>query len=166
VYKGAPGSLKSDSEPSSGKAPFGSLVLCLPSPYEGGKLTVSHPEGYKTYDWETTQETEALYWAAFSSGYEAIVSGDVVMLEYKLYYEPRACSEEDSLSGLCCGTAPVNISSLTSYDILQNLLAESQWMPKGKSKTPIPFLAAVQLPKREARHHGARRLTGRRVLLS
>ncbi|KAH8743327.1 hypothetical protein F5883DRAFT_477176 [Diaporthe sp. PMI_573] len=131
VYKGAPGSLKSDSEPSSGKAPFGSLVLCLPSPYEGGKLTVSHPEGYKTYDWETTQETEALYWAAFSSGYEAIVSGEVVMLEYKLYYEPRACSEEDSLSGLCCGTAPVNISSLTSYDILQNLLAGSQWMPKG-----------------------------------
>ena len=47
---------------------FGSLVLCLPSPYEGGQLVIKHKSGETSYDWSSdSNDSSMIQWAAFYS---------------------------------------------------------------------------------------------------
>ena len=47
---------------------FGSLVLCLPSRFEGGQLVIKHKSGETAYDWSTdSSSSNTIQWAAFYS---------------------------------------------------------------------------------------------------
>ncbi|KAH8747485.1 hypothetical protein F5883DRAFT_698350, partial [Diaporthe sp. PMI_573] len=135
VYKGPSGFFKSHIDTPRGKKQFGSLILCLPSEHEGGQLTVKHVGFSTKYDWGKTQTTQALQCAALYSDCEhevsPVTSGHRVTLTFNLYYEPRAGAVGDSLSGLSCKPAPVDITSLTPYGVLEKLLHDPGWMTDG-----------------------------------
>lgn len=48
---------------------FGSLVLCLPSPFEGGQLVIKHNSCESAYDWSLSNSSSSntIHWAAFYS---------------------------------------------------------------------------------------------------
>ncbi|GME37252.1 hypothetical protein F5883DRAFT_230388 [Neofusicoccum parvum] len=135
VYKGPSDFFKSHIDTPRAKNQFGSLVLCLPSKHKGGQLIVNHVGSSIRYDWDKTQASQALQWAALYSDCEhevlEVTSGYRVTLTFNLYYEPRASRGGDPLSGLRSKPAPVDITSLAPYGVLQELLQDQEWMTNG-----------------------------------
>jgi predicted 2-oxoglutarate/Fe(II)-dependent dioxygenase YbiX len=136
VYQGPSGFFKSHVDTPRGKTQFGSLVLCLPSPHEGGRLTVTHGGLSQAFDWDKQGGAKALQWAAFYSDCEhevsPVTSGHRVTVTYNLHYELRAQDKHNPLSGLDRKPAPIDITSLPPYGILHKLLQNPEWMKDGK----------------------------------
>lgn len=69
------------------KDKFGSLVVCLPSDFQGGQLITRCRESELRFDWSSSVTT---YWAAFSSDVEyevlPIATGYLLTLTYNLCY--------------------------------------------------------------------------------
>ncbi|KIW76776.1 hypothetical protein Z517_09220 [Fonsecaea pedrosoi CBS 271.37] len=139
VYVGHPGSSKIRIEIPGAENQFGSLVLFLPSEYEGGQLTVNHAGSSTKYDCDKTRNSQALHWAAFLSDCEheisGVTNGHCVIVTYNLYHHQRIAfvpgGEKDPLQGLGLKPAPVDFTSLAPYNILQDLLRNPKWMPNG-----------------------------------
>ncbi|KAH0830021.1 2og-fe oxygenase family protein [Fonsecaea pedrosoi] len=139
VYVGHPGSSKIRFEIPGAENQFGSLVLFLPSEYEGGQLTVNHAGSSTKYDCDGARKSQALHWAAFLSDCEHEISevtgGYCVIVTYNLYHDRRIPfipgGEKDPLQGLGLKPAPMDFTSLAPYNILQDLLRDPKWMPDG-----------------------------------
>ena len=67
---------------------FGTLVVCLSSPFTGGALVTRHNDLEIIYDWSTSSDQE-LQWAAFYGDVEheinQVTEGNRVTLTYNLY---------------------------------------------------------------------------------
>ncbi|KAH9209223.1 hypothetical protein DL95DRAFT_428313 [Leptodontidium sp. 2 PMI_412] len=88
VYSGPSGKFRAHVDTPRGATQFGSLVVCLPHPHEGGHLRVTHAGHSKHFDWSNAKAT-TIQWAAFYSDCEhevlEVTSGHRVTLTYNLY---------------------------------------------------------------------------------
>ena len=70
---------------------FGSLVVCLPSCFEGGELVTRHQGREVKFDWSSTTTAQ---WSAFYSDVEhkvlPVISGHRITLTYNLYHTKPA----------------------------------------------------------------------------
>ena len=84
------GHFKSHVDTPRSKDMFGSLVVCLPSPFTGGELVARHNGRQVTFDWSRDSNT-LIQWGAFFSDVEHEVlpvgSGYRITLTYNLYYQ-------------------------------------------------------------------------------
>ena len=83
-------------------AMFASLVLCLPSPFEGGQLVIKHRSGRKVYDWgKAAQDSCQVQWAAFYSDCTheilPVTEGVRTTVTYNLYVDDMTV--QDHLKG-------------------------------------------------------------------
>ena len=138
---------------------FGSLVVCLPVPHQGGQLSVRHEGQSRVFDWSFDEEkadesgdgsssagagkARQLQWAAFFGNCEhevaAVTAGYRCTLTYNLYqHQPHNLSTSPPPS--LTPSAPLsreNIPQLNSVNViplvrmLANVLADAQWMPSG-----------------------------------
>lgn len=80
--------MRTDVDTPRGATQFGSLVVCLPYPHQGGQLRVAHQGRETICDW-SAQKGEAIKWAAFYSDCEhevlEVISGHRITLTYNLY---------------------------------------------------------------------------------
>lgn len=81
---------------------FGSLVLCLPSTFKGGQLSIKHKSCQKVYDWGAgAHDSQQIQWAAFYSDCTheilPVTEGARVTLTYGLYVD--AMTSQDHLNG-------------------------------------------------------------------
>ncbi|KAN0098474.1 hypothetical protein V8E51_014137 [Hyaloscypha variabilis] len=108
VYSGPSGKFKSHVDTPRGFTQFGSLVVCLPNPHEGGQLRVAHKGAERLFDLRSTHKIldrsfsggngvfcdSCIHWAAFYSDCEhevlPVTSGHRVTLTYQLYVSEDA----------------------------------------------------------------------------
>ncbi|KAL8649749.1 MAG: hypothetical protein Q9210_004216, partial [Variospora velana] len=88
VYSGASGRHRPYFDGRQGECHIASLVVCLPSVYEGGALIIRHEQGNKlVFDWNANDSN--IKWAAYridcSKEVEQVRSGHRVTLEYELW---------------------------------------------------------------------------------
>ena len=83
---------------------FGSLVVCLPTQFQGGALVARHRGEQVVYDWSSPPEdpVQKIQWAAFFSDIEheilPVTEGYRVTLTYNLYNCDEARAEPDVAS--------------------------------------------------------------------
>ncbi|KAK5171276.1 uncharacterized protein LTR77_004420 [Saxophila tyrrhenica] len=104
----------------------GSLVVCLPVPFEGGALAVRHSGREVVYKWGI--DKPAIRWAAFYSDCQhevlEVTSGHRVTLTYNLFLAPG--------TGLLTGAMKcLDPPSLPLYGHLRKALTTKQFFPKG-----------------------------------
>lgn len=129
VYSGPSGHFQKHVDTPRSEKQIGSLVVCLPSPFEGGNLFVRHHGREVDFNW-SPQSAGAIQWAAFYSDCEheikTITEGERITLTYNLYVmEPMGdLSPEKSI---------VSPRSLPIYNDLRDILREPGFMTDGKS---------------------------------
>ncbi|CAH0023572.1 unnamed protein product, partial [Clonostachys rhizophaga] len=135
IYEGPSGFFKKHIDTPRAETQFGSLVLCLPSAHEGGRLTVRHG-GLEpvAHDWDAAASAgDVLQWAAFYSDCEhevnEVTAGRRVTITYNLYYERRVSA--DPMAGLDSKPAPVDVTRLAPYATMRDLLQNPEWMKDG-----------------------------------
>ncbi|KAI9776050.1 MAG: hypothetical protein M1839_000653 [Geoglossum umbratile] len=127
IYSGESGKFKAHVDTPRGATQFGSLVVCLPYPHEGGQLAVRH-QGLETiYDWSNTGTNE-ITWAAFYSDCEhevfEVKSGHRITLTYNLFISKRV--------GNIIGPSPVvDPAKYPAYDLAKALLLNPEFMKDG-----------------------------------
>ncbi|WEW55731.1 oxidoreductase [Emydomyces testavorans] len=88
VYSGPSGKFRKHVDTPRSPNHFGSLVVCLPSPHEGGALAVRHSGRDVVYDWSKFSECQ-IQWAAFYSDCEHEIhhvhKGHRITLTYNLF---------------------------------------------------------------------------------
>ncbi|KAL4930250.1 Zn(II)2Cys6 transcription factor [Aspergillus undulatus] len=88
VYSGPSGHFKKPVDTPRAANQIGSLVVCLSSAFEGGKLNVEHHGQRVEFDW-AAKSKDAIQWAAFYSDckheVETITQGNRITLTYNLY---------------------------------------------------------------------------------
>ncbi|KAK3692269.1 oxidoreductase [Podospora appendiculata] len=108
---------------------FGSLVVCLPVPHEGGELEVRHKGKTMAFDWSSTATDDAaIHWAAFYSDCEhevfEVKSGHRLPLIYNLY--AVAGVQDPSLAG--CRIEPTKLPVMSR---IESMLGDKDFMPQG-----------------------------------
>ena len=104
---------------------FGSLVVCLPTHFNGGELIVRHHEQEIKYDWSSTatDTSSKLHWAAFFSDIEhevlPVTEGYRVTLTYNLSYHSK--SSESTF----------DVKKYSFYKFLQATLSNPVFMHDG-----------------------------------
>ena len=102
---------------------FGSLVVCLPTPFTGGELIVRHHKEEIKYDWSSTASDTSLHWAAFFSDVEhevlPVSEGYRVTLTYNLSYQYKA------------NDATFDVKTCSFYKLLQATLSNPVFMRDG-----------------------------------
>ena len=102
---------------------FGSLVVCLPTPFTGGELIVRHHKEEIKYDWSSTASDTSLHWAAFFSDVEhevlPVSEGYRVTLTYNLSYQYKASD------------ATFDVKTCSFYKLLQATLSNPVFMRDG-----------------------------------
>ncbi|KAK2773447.1 hypothetical protein FQN53_004167 [Emmonsiellopsis sp. PD_33] len=130
IYSGPSGHFKPHVDTPRSEQQFGSLVICLPCPHQGGALAVRHAGQTVTYDWgsDDTNEAPTLQWAAFYSDCEhevfEVTSGHRVTLTYNLYSVPRRVEYAGKMEG-------VSLTGLPLYKAVQEAVENPLFMPKG-----------------------------------
>lgn len=127
MYSGPSGLFRKHVDTPRSESQIGSLVVCLPSKFKGGRFTVQHSGQRIEFDWSTLSDA-AIQWAAFYSDceheIETVTEGERLTLTYNLYVtEP-----------LDVFAAPTNIiqpKSLPLYGFLEGLIAEPAFMKLG-----------------------------------
>lgn len=112
------------------EAQVGSLVVCLPVPFQGGALAVRHQGCEVLHDWSHTRHyaSSQVQWAAFYSDCEhevlQVTAGHRVTLTYNLFLSAG--------TGLLGGRATnMNPKSLPLFKTLDSMLREGSFMPAG-----------------------------------
>ncbi|KAL4906976.1 hypothetical protein BDW74DRAFT_130997 [Aspergillus multicolor] len=128
VYSGPSGHFRKHVDTPRATSQIGSLVVCLPSPFQGGKLSVEHHGQKVEFDWSEKSET-SIQWAAFYSDceheIETITAGDRVTLTYNLYVtEPFSV-------GISSPTSIVDPKAYPAYPWIRNLLDQEDFMKDG-----------------------------------
>lgn len=92
IYSGPSGRFEAHVDTPRSETQIGSLVVCLPSDFEGGVLSASHQTNTVTFDWSassSTGQTPSIKWAAFYSDcsheIQVVTTGHRVTLTYSLY---------------------------------------------------------------------------------
>lgn len=88
IYPGPSGLFKKHVDTPRSELQIGSLVVCLPSPFQGGKLVVRHEGREVDFDWGP-QSASTIQWTAFYSDCEheimTITDGERVTITYNLF---------------------------------------------------------------------------------
>ncbi|KAL4987017.1 hypothetical protein BDW68DRAFT_178189 [Aspergillus falconensis] len=128
VYSGPSGHFRKHVDTPRAANQIGSLVVCLPSAFQGGKLSVEHRGQKVEFDWSESSETK-IQWAAFYSDceheIETITHGDRVTLTYNLYVtEPVGV-------GVPSPMAIIDPRAYPAYSWIRNLLMQDDFMKDG-----------------------------------
>ncbi|RJE22355.1 hypothetical protein PHISCL_05297 [Aspergillus sclerotialis] len=107
---------------------IGSWVVCLPSPFKGGRLRICHHGQEVQFDW-SEQSASTIQWAAFYSDCEheimKITEGDRITLTYNLYVT------EPTRGVIPPHNPVVDPESLPLYGFLKSPIAEPGFMRQG-----------------------------------
>jgi hypothetical protein len=130
-YSGPSGQFRAHVDTPRSETQIGSLVVCLPSEFEGGILSVSHQGNAVGFDWSASSSTgraPCIQWAAFYSDccheVQEITAGHRVTLTYNLYASRG--------SGLLAGkNHSMDATRLPIYRPLVNLLRSQTFMNEG-----------------------------------
>jgi len=104
---------------------FGSLVVCLPTQFNGGELVLRHQGKEVKYDWSSSSSNplHCVHWAAFFSDIEhevlPVTEGYRVTLTYNLYY------------GADLNQSMIDVMSDPFYSTLYETLGDSKFMHNG-----------------------------------
>ncbi|KAH0533790.1 hypothetical protein FGG08_007556 [Glutinoglossum americanum] len=127
IYSGTSGKFKAHVDTPRGATQFGSLVVCLPYPHEGGQLAVRHKDLETIYDWSNTGTNE-IAWAAFYSDCEhevfEVKSGHRITLTYNLYVSQRVGGTIERLPA-------VDPAKYAVYQMAEDLLMDPEFMKEG-----------------------------------
>ncbi|KAL4937863.1 hypothetical protein BDV06DRAFT_215581 [Aspergillus oleicola] len=128
VYSGPSGHFKKHVDTPRASNQIGSLVVCLPSGFTGGKLSVEHHGQKVEFDWSEGSEN-TIQWAAFYSDckheIETITGGDRVTLTYNLYVT-------EPVGGVISSpTSIVEPKSLPVYEWVRELFMQEEFMKDG-----------------------------------
>ncbi|KAL4922136.1 hypothetical protein BDW62DRAFT_197372 [Aspergillus aurantiobrunneus] len=126
VYSGPSGHFRKHVDTPRAANQIGSLVVCLPAAFTGGKLSVEHHGQKVEFDWSANSGT-IIQWAAFYSDckheIETITQGDRITLTYNLYVTEPV--------GLPSPTSIVDPKTLPGYGWMKNLLEQGDSMKDG-----------------------------------
>lgn len=133
IYSGPSGRFKAHVDTPRGETQVGSLVVCLPSEFEGGVLSVSHRANTVRFDWSassSTSKTSSIQWAAFYSDcsheVQEVTAGHRLTLTYNLYASRG--------SGFLAGKKhSMDATRLPTYQPLVDLLRSRTFMAEGGS---------------------------------
>lgn len=130
VYSGPSGMFKAHVDTPRADTQIGSLVVCLPAPFDGGALAVRHEGQEVVHDWaaDSNVEEPAIQWAAFYSDCEhevlEVTAGHRVTLTYNLYLAAG--------TGLLAGRAlTLQPTELPLHHRLQHMLKTAGFLPEG-----------------------------------
>ena len=127
VYSGPSGLFKAHVDTPRSEDQIGPLVVCLPSPFEGGNLLVRHHGKEVSFEW-SHESAQSIQWAAFYSDCEheirAVTEGHRITLTYNLYVTRP-------LGGSIPPNTTVSPKSLPVYSLLRDQLAEPGFMKDG-----------------------------------
>ncbi|KXJ88481.1 hypothetical protein Micbo1qcDRAFT_207207 [Microdochium bolleyi] len=130
IYESPSGFFKSHVDTPRHETQFGSLVVCLPHPHQGGGLVVRHAGKDVTFDWSSTEG--AVQWAAFYSDCEHeilnVTEGARVTLTYNLYARTHPADLEGLLGQ---ELAPVDVQSLPLYEVVRAAMADPAYKTEG-----------------------------------
>ncbi|KAK4160826.1 hypothetical protein QBC43DRAFT_347009 [Cladorrhinum sp. PSN259] len=140
VYSGPSGKFKPHVDTPRSKDQMGSLVVCLPSPHQGGQLAVRHQGREVIFDWAGNSSVDtAVQWAAFFSDCEhevlQVTSGHRITLTYNLYWTPQVSRRLEAIQP----------EQLSFFPALKNLLDCPEFLPEGGF---IGFTCAHAYPHR------------------
>ncbi|PLB43732.1 hypothetical protein P170DRAFT_441188 [Aspergillus steynii IBT 23096] len=128
VYSGPSGLFRRHVDTPRSENQIGSLVVCLPSEFEGGSLIVQHGGQMVEFDW-STQSSSTIQWAAFYSDCEheikTITHGDRITLTYNLFVTGSIVDEISS------PTSAVDPKTLPLHSWMEKLLAKPDFMKEG-----------------------------------
>ncbi|KAG9552016.1 hypothetical protein KCU71_g8999, partial [Aureobasidium melanogenum] len=135
VYSGPSGKSKAHVDTPRSDTQVCSLVVCLPSEFEGGVLSVSHQASTIRFDWSassSTSQTPSIQWAAFYSDcsheVQEVTAGHRITLTYNLYASRG--------SGFLAGkNHSMDAARLPTYQPLVDLLRSRTFMVEGGSMT-------------------------------
>ncbi|KAI5205462.1 hypothetical protein E4T39_02975 [Aureobasidium subglaciale] len=92
VYSGPSGRFKAHVDTPQSEPRIGSLVVCLPSDFDGGILSATHQNNTVEFDWSSSSsanQTPYIHWAASCSDcsheVQEVTAGQRVTLTYNLY---------------------------------------------------------------------------------
>ncbi|KAL2815226.1 hypothetical protein BDW59DRAFT_16821 [Aspergillus cavernicola] len=128
VYSGPSGLFRKHVDTPRAPSQIGSLVVCLPSEFTGGRLTVEHQGQKVEFDWGENSST-MIQWAAFYSDceheIETITQGDRITLTYNLYVT-------EPVGGVIPSpTSIVDPKTLPMYGWVKDLLGQDDFMKEG-----------------------------------
>ncbi|KAJ6016537.1 hypothetical protein N7540_011128 [Penicillium herquei] len=107
VYSAPSGMFKAHVDTPRSEDQMGSLVVCLPTPHEGGDLTVRRQGRQNVYSWGQLSASH-IQWAAFYSDEEhevgEVTQGHRVTLTYNLYWVSNSLTSMESLIGKNLGS--------------------------------------------------------------
>ncbi|KAL9101858.1 MAG: hypothetical protein Q9163_002925 [Psora crenata] len=128
IYSGPGGKFRPHVDTPRDATQFASLVVCLPSPHDGGALVIRHSDRELRFDWSHT-DSSAVMWAAFYSDceheVEEVQSGHRVTLTYNLYITERAGWRLHQPS------PRVEPSQTIIYGMLADLVQQPGFLPNG-----------------------------------
>ncbi|KAL4939739.1 hypothetical protein BDV06DRAFT_230867 [Aspergillus oleicola] len=127
VHSGPSGLFRKHVDTPRSESQIGSLVVCLPSRFKGGKVTVQHAGQSSEFDW-SPQSNSAIQWAAFYSDFEheieTITEGERITLTYNLYVN-------EPVRVLYPSNNTIQPTSLPLHGYMKNLLSEPGPMKQG-----------------------------------
>jgi hypothetical protein len=139
VYSGPSGRFRPHVDTPRSATHFGSLVVCLPHPHQGGQLRISHKGVEKVWDW-SSQKAESISWAAFYSDCEhevhEVQSGHRVTLTYNLYVRER-------LGAVLRPHPTAHAESYPLFIKVKELLANPRFLKEGKFNTVMTFFVLM-----------------------
>ncbi|KAJ5403136.1 uncharacterized protein N7487_009032 [Penicillium crustosum] len=127
VYSGPSGHSRQHVDTPRSQSQIGSLVVCLPAPFQGGNLIVQNEGKQVVFDW-SHQSASAIQCAVFYSDcgheIETVTEGERITLTYNLYVtEPVGGSIPPSLI--------LDPRSLSLHSFLRELVMEPGFMKNG-----------------------------------
>ncbi|CEJ60473.1 hypothetical protein PMG11_09046 [Penicillium brasilianum] len=128
AYSGPSGLSKSHVDITRSASQIGSLVVCLPSPFQGGNLVVRHEGREVNFYWEQ-RSADTIQWAAFYSDCEheikTVNQGARITLTYNLYAVSELLEKSNRISVI------IDPKSLPLYEDFKNLLETPAFMRTG-----------------------------------
>ncbi|KUJ14348.1 uncharacterized protein LY89DRAFT_784308 [Mollisia scopiformis] len=146
IYSGPSGKFRGHVDTPRGPTQFGSLVVCLPHPHEGGQLRVSHKGHSSFFDWSNT-DSHDIQWAAFYSDCEhevfEVKSGHRITLTYNLYIT-------EQVGGVLRRNPTIDPSLFPLYEGAKQMLSQPNFMNKGGN---LGFYCAYKYAHHSSRAH-------------
>ncbi|PYI02019.1 hypothetical protein BO78DRAFT_400862 [Aspergillus sclerotiicarbonarius CBS 121057] len=128
VYSGPSGHFRKHVDTPRSEHQVGSLVVCLPSRFQGGNLIVRHHGQETNFDW-SPQSGASIQWAAFYSDCEheiaTITAGDRITLTYNLYVREMTAAPITPIH------PDIEPQTFPLYGLIESLLATPGFMKEG-----------------------------------
>ncbi|RAK82179.1 2OG-Fe(II) oxygenase [Aspergillus fijiensis CBS 313.89] len=128
VYSGPSGHFATHVDTPRSESQIGSLVVCLPSQFSGGRLTVRHGGQQSAFNWSESSQS-AIQWAAFYSDceheIETITEGHRLTLTYNLYITQAPTAKIDASSLV------LQPQSFPLYNAVHEIFSNPRFMEQG-----------------------------------